>query len=152
MRWLVVLAALALVGWLVLANTPPKLDIVPRGIQPEAETYKIWCYGDDSEVRGCTGVGRYRWPLAAGATAVTTWGWGPEASTSGTLTAQNPGFDLHLPLSGPPGDVTMTLRRSDSAVCAGAVTWEQPGLALPGPLSRRGRDGARPRRDSGVTT
>jgi hypothetical protein len=58
---------------------------------------------------------------------------GSGGAAAGTLTAQQPIADLHVPISGPAGEVTLGLRRLDSTACGSVVTWEEPGLELPSP-------------------
>jgi hypothetical protein len=129
------------------------------GTVPEQESYDHACVFDEPGMENCSDTSSYLWRLPGGGTATTTWEPGradiraitgtlahehadcpgsrvewtvvADGSTSGTLTADDPAARLEIAVRQPLHELTLTVRRLDTATCASALRWTDPRLKPP---------------------
>lgn len=130
------------------------------GAVPLRETSDRACAFDEPGMENCPDTASYLWRLPTGErSATTTWepsradvetvtgrlilehadcpdsrvGWTVVAGghTGGTLTGDNPTVTLDLPVGRPLHEITLTVRRLDTASCGSALRWADPRLEPP---------------------
>ncbi len=128
------------------------------GTLPKQETYRHACAFDEPGLENCTDTSSYLWLLPADGDRVvsTTWKTGRSdlEAVTGTLIHENPGCadsrvewtiatkertrdtltgdhpeaQLDIPVSQPLDQLTLIVRRLDSAPCGSALRWTDPRL------------------------
>jgi hypothetical protein len=129
------------------------------GDVPAQESFRHGCAFDEPGLENCTDTASYLWRLPGAGAVTTTWKpsradvdtvtgklthehadcpdsrveWTvvAEGSTSGTLTADAPTTRLEIPVGQPLHEITLTVRRLDTATCASAPRWTDPRLEPP---------------------
>ncbi|KOX18398.1 hypothetical protein ADK67_36980 [Saccharothrix sp. NRRL B-16348] len=129
------------------------------GAVPEQESFEHACTFDEPGMKNCSDTSSYLWRLSGARSLTTTWepgrediktitgtlihehtdcpdsriGWTIDAGgrTDGTLTSGSPTAKLDIAVRQPLREITLTVRRLDTATCAGALRWSDPRLKPP---------------------